>query len=168
MNLKAFIQSDSGAVTVDWVVLTAALVGLGLATTAVVSGGVSALSNDMDDQLVNQGIITEFASAIAGIDWANYDYLAAQHGDSWGTDSEGRGWAEHVYAAWSDPAIMSDADLLAQYDINYAYATTQSPTSSETQTRADYIAVQEQIMIERGLEIPAGNDTAEEVRDRFS
>lgn len=167
MNLKTFIHSDSGAVTVDWVVLTAALVGLGLATTAVVSGGVSALSNDMDDQLVNQGIVTEFASAVAGMDWGTYDYLASQHGASWGTDSEGRGWAEHTYAQWSDPHILSDAALLAQYETNYAYATTQSPGSMETQTRADYIAIQEQIMIERGLEVPAGNESAEEMRHRF-
>lgn len=168
MKLTTFLQSDSGAVTIDWVVLTAALVGLGLATTAVVSGGVSALSNDMDDQLVNQGIVTEFAAAITGMDWANYDYLAAQHGASWGTDSEGRGWAEHTYAAWSDPAILSDAALQEQYAINYNYATTQSASSMETETRADYVAIQEQIMIERGIEIPDGNDTAEEIRDRFS
>ncbi|GAB5448664.1 hypothetical protein [Gymnodinialimonas sp.] len=168
MTLKTFIQSDSGAVTVDWVVLTAALVGLGLATTAVVSGGVSALSSDMDDQLVNQGIITEFAAAVAAMDWASYDYLAAQHGPSWGTDAEGRGWAEHTYAQWSDPNILSDAELMAQYQTHYAYATTGSPTSMETQTRADYIAIQEQIMLERGLEIPEGNQSAEEVRERFS
>ena len=36
---KNFIASESGAVTVDWVVLTAALVGLGLAVMAMVSGG---------------------------------------------------------------------------------------------------------------------------------
>lgn len=35
--IKNFAKSESGAVTVDWVVLTAALVGLGLAVMAVVS-----------------------------------------------------------------------------------------------------------------------------------
>jgi len=35
-----FIESESGAVTVDWVVLTGGLVGLGLAVMGVVSGGV--------------------------------------------------------------------------------------------------------------------------------
>ena len=35
-----FVRSESGAVTVDWVVLTAGLVGLGMAATVVVSGGV--------------------------------------------------------------------------------------------------------------------------------
>ena len=38
--MMTFAKSESGAVTVDWVVLTAALVGLGLAVMAVVSSGV--------------------------------------------------------------------------------------------------------------------------------
>lgn len=50
--LKNFVASESGAVTVDWVVLTAALVGLGLAVIAVVSQGVGDLSNEIADDLV--------------------------------------------------------------------------------------------------------------------
>lgn len=167
MNFKAFIKSDSGAVTVDWVVLTAALAGLGLATTAVVSGGISDLSGDISGQLVSQEIITEFTSASVGMDWGSYDNLANQHGASWGTDAEGRNWAESTYAGWSDPNILSDADLQTQYAANYEYATTQSASSQATRTYADYAAVQEQIMIDRGLEIPAGNQSAAEVRARF-
>jgi Flp pilus assembly pilin Flp len=45
--IKTFAKSESGAVTVDWVVLTAALVGLGLAVMAVVSTGVEDLSNSV-------------------------------------------------------------------------------------------------------------------------
>lgn len=122
----------------------------------------------MLDQLVNQRIITEFAAAITGMDWANYDYLAAQHGASRGTDTAGRGWAEPTYAERSDPSLLNEAEPIAQYDTNYAFATTQSPTSTETQTHTDYIAIQQQIMIERGPEIPVGNDPASIVRDRFS
>jgi Flp pilus assembly pilin Flp len=46
--IKTFAKSESGAVTVDWVVLTAAIVGLGLAVMAVVSGGVEDLAGDID------------------------------------------------------------------------------------------------------------------------
>ena len=46
-----FIKSESGAVTVDWVVLTAAIVGLGLAVMAVVSGGIESLSTDIAGEL---------------------------------------------------------------------------------------------------------------------
>ncbi|GAB5448823.1 hypothetical protein [Gymnodinialimonas sp.] len=59
-HIKHFASNESGAVTVDWVVLTAALVGLGLAVMAVVSGGVENLAGDIDTQLVGQGIDTTF------------------------------------------------------------------------------------------------------------
>lgn len=34
-----FLESEEGAVTVDWIVLTAAIVGLGLAVISIVAGG---------------------------------------------------------------------------------------------------------------------------------
>jgi hypothetical protein len=49
--IKTFATSESGAVTVDWVVLTAALVGLGLAVMAVVSGGIEELSTNISTTL---------------------------------------------------------------------------------------------------------------------
>lgn len=58
-----FAEDESGAVTVDWVVLTAAIVGLGVAVYGVVSGGVSDLSSDIDTQLRIDQISTEFAAA---------------------------------------------------------------------------------------------------------
>lgn len=53
MIVKHFIQSENGAVTVDWVVLTAGLVGLGLAVMAVVSGGVEDLSDQTSTELAS-------------------------------------------------------------------------------------------------------------------
>ena len=40
---KNFRNDEDGAVTVDWVVLTAAIVGLGIAAISSVSGGVNEL-----------------------------------------------------------------------------------------------------------------------------
>ncbi len=57
---KNFKNDESGAVTVDWVVLTAAIVGLGIAVLATVSGGVQNLSGDINKQLSGQGISTKF------------------------------------------------------------------------------------------------------------
>ncbi len=37
--ISSYLRTETGAVTVDWVVLTAALVGLGLATMALVANG---------------------------------------------------------------------------------------------------------------------------------
>ena len=51
---------ESGAITVDWVVLTAAIVGLGIAVLAAVSTGVENLSNDIDTQLSGQGVAATF------------------------------------------------------------------------------------------------------------
>ena len=51
--MMTFAKSESGAVTVDWVVLTAALVGLGLTVMAVVSSGVENLGTDIRNSLAN-------------------------------------------------------------------------------------------------------------------
>ncbi|MDA8747625.1 hypothetical protein N9M66_05390 [Litoreibacter sp.] len=55
-----FVADESGAVTVDWVVLTAAIVGLGIAVMASVSDGLQNLSGDISGQLSAQGIQTTF------------------------------------------------------------------------------------------------------------
>ncbi|MBF9049145.1 hypothetical protein GTA62_03110 [Roseobacter sp. HKCCD9010] len=57
--IKNFAASESGAVTVDWVVLTAAIVGLGLAVMAVVSGGVENLSTDIGQALTDTDPLTD-------------------------------------------------------------------------------------------------------------
>ena len=59
-RLKSFILSESGAVTVDWVVLTAALVGLGLAVTNTVGAGLSDLSSEIRAQLERDHVATGF------------------------------------------------------------------------------------------------------------
>ncbi|NBC88908.1 MAG: hypothetical protein GVX90_05365 [Alphaproteobacteria bacterium] len=57
---KRFGKDEDGAVTVDWVVLTAALVGLGIAVLAAVEGGLSDLSNDIGNELTKDIIDTTF------------------------------------------------------------------------------------------------------------
>ncbi len=42
---KAFHNDESGAVTVDWVVLTAAIVGLGMVVMTTVGGGITGLGD---------------------------------------------------------------------------------------------------------------------------
>jgi len=58
--IKRFGKDEDGAVTVDWVVLTAALVGLGIAVLAAVEGGLSDLSNDIGGELQKDIIDTDF------------------------------------------------------------------------------------------------------------
>ena len=42
---KSFKNDESGAVTVDWVVLTAAIVGLGMVVMTTVGGGIEGLGD---------------------------------------------------------------------------------------------------------------------------
>lgn len=46
--IKTFYADEDGAVTVDWVVLTAAIVGLGIAGVATVSSGVGSLATKIE------------------------------------------------------------------------------------------------------------------------
>lgn len=46
-KIGSFRKGQDGVVTVDWVVLTAAVVGLGIAAMAVVRGGVVDLSGNI-------------------------------------------------------------------------------------------------------------------------
>lgn len=51
--MPGFLESESGAVTTDWVVLTAALVGLGVGTAGAVRTGTSALATDINTSLTS-------------------------------------------------------------------------------------------------------------------
>ncbi|WP_432447929.1 Flp family type IVb pilin [Aliiroseovarius marinus] len=58
--IKTFKADEDGAVTVDWVVLTAAIVGLGLAVLSSVSGGTEELTNKISSSLSTMTIMTHF------------------------------------------------------------------------------------------------------------
>ena len=51
-----FKNDESGAVTVDWVVLTAAIVGLGLAVLTTVSGGVQDIAGDISQEMIDREV----------------------------------------------------------------------------------------------------------------
>lgn len=53
-KMKNFAKDESGAVTVDWVVLTAAIVGIAIAVVAVIKGGVDATATEIADALTSQ------------------------------------------------------------------------------------------------------------------
>ena len=53
--IKNFRNDESGAVTVDWVVLTAAVVLLGALVLTTVRGGATTVATDIDTALKAQG-----------------------------------------------------------------------------------------------------------------
>lgn len=103
----AFIKNESGAVTVDWVVLTAALVGLGLATMSVVSQGVENTSGDVAAELARDDIIiTSFETAPVR-DWAPF----YQEG-LWISGFNARPYTLEEHASSGEQILaMSDEDL---------------------------------------------------------
>ncbi|KRS18391.1 Flp family type IVb pilin [Roseovarius indicus] len=46
-RFEQFLKDEDGAATVDWVVLTAAVVGLGVAAVDTVEEGINALASDI-------------------------------------------------------------------------------------------------------------------------
>lgn len=58
--IKRFLGADEGAVTVDWVILSAGVISLALAAGSVVIDGTEDLSGDLDTQLSSQLIRTSF------------------------------------------------------------------------------------------------------------
>ncbi len=53
-KMKKFAKDDSGAVTVDWVVLTAAIVGIAIAMTSIIRGGVMGAATEISNALTAQ------------------------------------------------------------------------------------------------------------------
>ena len=64
MRAHRFLASDSGAVTVDWTLLSAGLVGMGLATTTLVSGGAEDGARDIDGALRGARIFSGFTETL--------------------------------------------------------------------------------------------------------
>ncbi|WP_298494486.1 hypothetical protein [uncultured Maritimibacter sp.] len=54
---KTFATTEDGAVTVDWVVLTAAIVGLGTSVLISVSGGTTALAANVSSALSDMEVL---------------------------------------------------------------------------------------------------------------
>ncbi len=65
--MHAFLKSESGAITVDWTVLTASLAGMGLAVGSVVSGGLQDLSNDIRNFLTGVEMSAEFRDLVGQV-----------------------------------------------------------------------------------------------------
>lgn len=53
---KSFANDEAGAVTVDWVVLTAAIVGLGIVVMTSVGGGITGLASSTATKISAQTV----------------------------------------------------------------------------------------------------------------
>lgn len=58
VSLKSFFATDTGAVTVDWVFLTAAIMGVSLAVVASLLSGINSLDTTISTTLSNAAVAT--------------------------------------------------------------------------------------------------------------
>ncbi len=56
--VKKFLNNESGAITVDWVVLTAGIVGLGIAVMAAVGTGAISATDEVDSAIQDVSVTT--------------------------------------------------------------------------------------------------------------
>ncbi len=146
-TFSRFMISEDGAVTVDWVVLTAAIVGLGMATMAVVSAGVESLSNDTAGQLaeIDAGDMPFGALARNSSGWGSFGLVNAlgydeQHFENWAATGIGDGSGQQT----------ADQDVLDRYN----YAVGGLDTWGDRGDAVDAIGALEAEMQSRGMELP--------------
>ena len=60
VNIKNFLECESGAVTVDWVVLTAAIVGLGVIVITTVANGALDHTSGLNSHLEGADVTTSY------------------------------------------------------------------------------------------------------------
>ncbi len=89
--IKHFLWDETGAVTVDWTVMTAAVVGLGLASAGAVQVGTGNLGNSIRESLSGAGV--------ASLQWAYARNLVSQNF----ADGDFTGWSSSLsttFGAW--------------------------------------------------------------------
>jgi Flp pilus assembly pilin Flp len=124
-KLRRFLRDEDGAVTVDWVVLTAALVGLGLAVMAVVRTGAQTQTANIESVLMSDSVIKTSFSGL-------------------GTLTKLTGSA--LSDLQNDAASLDNADLQAAYtteqgSVNGSFASWQSGIADNTYSLSgtDYV-----------------------------
>ncbi len=101
--LRDFVNTDTGAVTVDWTVLAAAVVGLGIASVAAVRTGVVDLADGIEGSL--SGAAVASLAAASGMMWG---YAWAY---DWGGETD-------THDHWRDVYLpgLTDAQLLSEFE----------------------------------------------------
>ena len=111
-RLINFKQDESGAVTVDWVVLTSAIVGIGISVVALISTGVESATGEVGGGLETASNFT-FSFTPENTDWNGMNY--------W----DYRGIAETEYGAAGNAGATSGwINILAEADAPDGYTFT--------------------------------------------
>ena len=89
--MKRFFADESGAVTIDWVVVAASLLGISLAMTVIISDGFSSAAHSMNQGIAYNDIPEDMRVLLAAAYEQNAATAAAQEeaGDTPSGDSTG-------------------------------------------------------------------------------
>ncbi len=96
--LKLFANDESGAITVDWVVLTASLVGIAIAVLLVIAGGLNTASGNIEQDLSTSGSVANLIGA------AQYSNLSGF------TEGESHNGHTHYYDAQTNDRYRLEPD----------------------------------------------------------
>lgn len=89
-TIARFLRGQSGAITVDWTVMTAAIVGLGIASAAAVRTGTTDLGTDIQTSLTNASVASVFG-VVASFDFNDVEGLV-RTGWGWRAVGSYQGW----------------------------------------------------------------------------
>jgi hypothetical protein len=139
-----YAPDERGAVTVDFTVVVAAVVGLGIATAALVSNGTGNLSTYVGTQL--EDMIDTGAP-----DYSAIALLHKNHDESWRSVLADR------------LKTFNDNRLTRVYDNAYSLATSPDSNLNQQKNGVDRLGVIETEMYSRGMTIPEGNTSFEDL-----
>lgn len=111
VDWRGFLRDESGAVTVDWVVLAASVVGLGVASVTAVRTGVVDLSGEVSTSLSSASVASlgTLGGATAEFAYALRHYSQAEH------EAE----ASWIINNWSDSTLLDSLPSYAQVVSNF-------------------------------------------------
>jgi len=152
--MQSFFQQESGAVTVDWTVLAAAIVGLGVATVAAVRTGVVSLGTDIDASLSSASVV---ALGALGDDGLGFSYERLYASDSlWGS------WMSS-FSGWPDSTLLNMYDF---YSTNAAtYITNGNMTNAAYYIDLAY--AMQQTLLTRDVSVPDNGAVLETLTNQY-
>ncbi len=146
-TVRSFVVAETGAVTVDWVVLAAAVVGLGIGTVGAVRTGTSSTASQIEDSLASAVVgDVDFGGTVSGLPSAPPVVWAPMQ------------WDQHnpgiydSYSAWM--AAFSDSQLLAHMGNTEPFSTYPPGSGHPYDTYHDEYFIARDEAITRGLITP--------------
>lgn len=169
MNIRDFIADETGAVTVDWVVLAAACLVVGVGVSDVMASAMEEFSSSVRAELTNTDPSRNYFDEIMNrAIFGEYTTFSESLGSEWnegGRDMDGNTWAQAAYNVY---AAMDNQALLDQYEFHYDIALNGDVLNDDLDAQSlDHIAVTERVLLQRGVDLPEGNMTAAEVRATY-